>query len=406
MNLFLKVGLALPVEGAPLKNAGIVVEKNSIVAFGPFEKIRSKYPRRKITDCSKLVVCPGFVNAHAHLELSLLKGKIKPTKNFTLWVRKLIAITETWSEKQKKQSLKMGLDELKRGGCTTVVDHSGQGASYQAIKASGLRGICQHEVLNFDVKAIAGEKKKIKRFLKSDHSDRVKKGIAVHAPYSVHPELIKFCGQQKKPLSIHLSELKEEVAFLKHDNENNVFRKLLKDRGRDIGDWQAPKLSPVAYVQKLGLKNFAGVHLNYPQTGDMAKLKKIKASAVYCPLSHAYFSHSRHPLLKYLKAKIPVALGTDSSASNKHLDMRHEMACVKKNFKSLKDHEILYLATLGGAKALCMDKEIGSISQNKKADMVFFSLALDADKALSKIVSAKALPVALLCDGRWLKHVR
>jgi cytosine/adenosine deaminase-related metal-dependent hydrolase len=404
VNVLFRLGCLFPVDQKPIVDAGLWVKGDRIKALGPWEELKNLKASQKI-ELPDHVMTPGLINCHAHLELTKLRGKIPFKTNFLNWARQIMLQRKDWKKNDFKKSTEEGLRELINGGCSMVVDYSAGGQSFSVLKKSPIRSLCLYEVLQFDPAQIGAEKKKVNKFLKKSQGPRVIRGVAAHAPYTVHPKLITWCLNKNVPSSIHLSELKEELEFLEKDDPENPFLKILRERGRIKGKWQAPALSPAKYLKKLGAKNFSAVHLNYLRPGDIKALKAMKATAIFCPRSHQFFKHSGHPLLKLRKQKIPVGLGTDSCASNRYIDMRAEMKELRKMFKGLKDSEILAMATLEGARALKMDKDIGSLTVGKKADLLFFKLPADPKKSLSRIVSSKPKISAMVCDGKWLKKI-
>lgn len=403
MRLLIHLGLAIPVEGKPIEDAGLVVDGALIKDVGPWLAVRRRHPKLPTLVARDLVAVPGFVNAHAHLELTGLRGKIRFDGDFTDWVRQILIYKKHWEKPDFDQQIDRGIAELVDGGCTTVGDHSTMGYSADRMERAGVRGTSFIEVVQFDPRKQGPLREATTKFLKGRKTSRVQRGIAVHAPYSVSGEFTAWAARRKVPLSTHMSELKEELDFIAHDNAKNPFRLLLEQRGMWNEDWTAPHTSPPKYFHKLGFKDYAAVHANYPRPGDAQVLHKHSAGVVYCPLSHKYFRHPKHPLASYLKKGLTVGLGTDSCASNDTLDMRAEMAHVKKVFRSIPDARILEMATMGGAGILGLEKQVGSLKKGKRADIAFFQLPLNPGKALSSIVSQRPPVRALMCEGRWLK---
>jgi cytosine/adenosine deaminase-related metal-dependent hydrolase len=406
MSRLFHVGLLLPVEGKVIRGAGILVHGDRVSEIASFKYLKKKYSRVKVVDFSSCVCTPGLINCHAHLELSHLAGKIHWRNDFVDWIMQIVKRKMLWKKEDYLRHIHMGLRQLINTGCTTVADHSTKGYSYGPLKREGLRGICLYEFVHFSGKGLKQLENSLTSFLISQ-SSRVKKGLAIHAPYSVHPQLIRFAAklsrQKKSLLSTHICELKEEIDFIQRGSSKNPFRRLLEARNIWNDNWQIPGKNPLDYFHDLGCRNYMGIHVNFTRKKNIPRLKKTLKAVIYCPLSHRYFGHPRWPLRSYLKAGIPVALGTDSLASNRKLDMRAEMACVHENFPWLSAERILKMATINGARALGLSKDIGSIRKNKKADLLFFKATLQEKKALEEIISGKVRLKASLCDGRWLK---
>ena len=116
--------------------------------------------------------------------------------------------------------------------------------------------------------------------------------------------------------------------------------------------------------------NLLAIHGNYFSTEDIRLLAERDVSVVHCPLSHQYFGHRPFPLEKIQSAGINLALGTDSLASSQSLSMLEILRATQKNFSSLNREEIFSMATLGGARALKMENQLGILQTGAKADMI------------------------------------
>ena len=373
----------LPITSPPIKDGIVLTDGKAIKAVGSGKEL-SKFPYDEIIDCSGKIILPGFVNAHSHLELTGFRGKIEKGLPFTDWARKVVSIRKDITENEIATAIKDGVDELISSGVTTVGDFSQTGITAKILNERGLRGTVFLEFSGFNPEQKDEKLRQLKELLNYEidsklithHSSliTVNFGIAPHAPYSVSPELLKeshnFAQEKRLPLAIHISEMLEEIEFIK--NGSGAMKDLLIDFGVWNDKWMPPQTTPVQYLQNMGiLKGAIGIHLNIVTEDDIRILKENDVSVVYCPGSNKWFGRNwKYPLREFLNNDINVAIGTDSLSSNEKLNMFHEMRVVKENFPDLENNIILKMATVNGAKAIGFGGEIGEIAIGRKADII------------------------------------
>ena len=146
-------------------------------------------------------------------------------------------------------------------------------------------------------------------------------------------------------------------------------------------EWEPQKISPIKYLENSGdLNGITGVHLNHINDEDLKIIKKSNMSVVSCPKSNKWFQrNSNHHLMKFLENKINVAIGTDSLASNETLNMFDELSLMRKQFPEITNEALLEIATINGARALGLEKEVGSLETEKKADIIGLNINKDDD---------------------------
>ncbi|HAP66382.1 MAG TPA: hypothetical protein DCQ99_00880, partial [Nitrospinae bacterium] len=222
----------LPITSPLIKDGAIIVEGNLIRAVGG-KKDLSEFPCDEIIDCSDKILLPGFVNAHSHLELTGFRGKIKKGLPFTDWARKVVSIRKDITENEIATAIKDGLNELISSGVTTAGDFSQTGITAKILNERGLRGTVFLEFAGFNPEQKDERLRELKNKLRTPNSKlrTVKFGIAPHAPYSVSAELLKeshsFARERELPIAIHISEMPEEIEFIK--NGSGEMKDLLID---------------------------------------------------------------------------------------------------------------------------------------------------------------------------------
>jgi cytosine/adenosine deaminase-related metal-dependent hydrolase len=198
--------------------------------------------------------------------------------------------------------------------------------------------------------------------------------VAPHAPYSVSPalfkELKKLADKRDCRYSCHVAEVEEETRFLNQGDGD--FLELLKKREAYDSSWTPPGVSPVRYLEQLGvLRDMMTIHLNHLEKSDVSRLAENNASAVFCPGSTRWFSRKTWmPVKDLLDRGISVGLGTDSLASNDSLNFLNEIRLVEEMVPELHRSEILWLATVGGSQALNIEK-LG-LEPGQPADLIGF----------------------------------
>ena len=374
-NFKIKFRALLPIEGAIVENGELIIER------GLIKEIRSTQSLSTVAclDLSDHLILPGFVNAHCHLSLSALQGKIPKCEKFTDWVRAVLNENNRLSENYRVRALHSGARELLTSGVTTLADTLSLAewlpellTEYQGLP---FRRVVFLEVLGFKGSRVGETMDHVTSVLAShDPKDLLfQMGLAPHAPYSVSPalfkELKKLALSKNCLTSCHLAEFPEEVRFLQEGG--GEMEKLLKEREAYDEGWNPPGKSPVRYLDDLGvLDSLIAIHLNHIDR-DWDLLKARNAGAVFCPASTRWFGRTRFmPVRKLLDLGIRVGLGTDSLASNDHLNFLDEMRIADAMLEEVSRPEIIKMATLGGASVLGLP--IGRLTPGRPADLIGF----------------------------------
>ncbi len=399
----LSAPFVLPISAEPFENSAIAVEKDKIVAVGAIEKLSEKFPEAKQEHFSEAVIMPGFVNAHSHLEISAMRGFLDDVEgNFYSW---LIKLTKTRAEKLDEQdikiSAKLGAVEGARAGVTCFGDIGRMGkAGFEALKQTGLRGVLFQETeFSPDNKTAEIDFENLReKFLeiKETETGLVKAGISPHAPYTVSRKLFEkitdYALAENIKITIHAAESTEEQELM--INGTGFFAEIYKKFGFE---WHTPKLSSVEYLDKIGVLRAKPLlaHCVKVSDKDIELIKQSDSRIAHCPKSNAKFGHGIAPLEKFLDKKIKIGFGSDSVASNNVCDILEEARFAALWARNLNDRkrflnakEIIETATLGGAKSLGLENEIGTLEAGKQADLIVISLDEPAQMPVNDIYSA------------------
>jgi cytosine/adenosine deaminase-related metal-dependent hydrolase len=333
----------------------------------------------QLIDWGDAVILPGLVNAHTHLELTGLQGRITRFSSFGDWLRQLVQSRQRWTPEEYLVSAHRGAQQCLASGTTLVGDISASGQARQALHCRKLRKVVFEETLALAPERAAGAFAEVARRVEGIEPDNLRlSGISPHAPYSVSAELYRlvaeFARTRQIQIATHAAETQDELDFL--SSGHGAIRDFLSDVRAIPPGWTPPGLHPIEYLDSLGVLRCSAllIHCNYLDCETMSRIQRSRSSVVYCPRSHAYFGHPEHPVRLLLDAGINVALGTDSLASNSSLSMLDEMRYLSGIRKDLKTEEILRMATLNGASALGFGGVVGRLRRGYWADMTILSL--------------------------------
>jgi cytosine/adenosine deaminase-related metal-dependent hydrolase len=375
-----KADWVLSAASPPTAEGAVLVEGPTIREVGRAPKLVAS-GADEVFDLAGHLLLPGLVNAHTHLELSFLRGRLRPGEPFHRWVEALVGELLEAEEAIFAEAVRAGVAEALANGITAVGDISRSGLSYPLIAEAGLKATVFVEVLGFhpllEKDALKGASATLDKLSGSLSADRLL-GLTPHAPYSTSANLYReaaaFARHQGLALSLHVSETPEEELFVRE--ARGPLREMLERFGLWHDSFSVPGCSPVAYLERLGaLEGATAIHCNTVDDEDIERLRSAGARVVLCPGSNDWFGRpARHPLLRLLKAGVGCSLGTDSLASNHRLDMLTEMGLCAAAHPELSPEAVLHLATVGAAEAIGLSGRLGSIEKGKAADLVALRL--------------------------------
>lgn len=420
---------AAPAGGGSLAVRYVVVDADHHLAPGEIvwdHTGRITALRRARGEVLDAAVFPGLVDAHAHLEIDALPAV---ERRFVPWLQAVMAarapapataaslprraltelvespprrplaeIVESPQRRALAEIVAAGAAELIASGVTAVGDIDSSGLAAAALAATPLRGRSYRELTGFHLDA-AGAAALLRERAPGTASPGLPTGWSPHAPYSVAPALFRAAAASRRPLAIHTAESPDEQRFLRRGD--GPFRELLERLGRLPAGFRAPGVGAVAWLERLGVlrRRPQLVHCQELERGDLARIAAAGASIVVCPGTIAWFGRTPPPVPRWLRAGVPVALGTDSRASNTGLSLRDELRRAANAWPELRPRELLAMATVHGGTALALPG-VGHLRRGGRADLVVAAALPTFAATLAAFVLGESPLLQTLIGGR------
>ena len=349
----------VPISSAPIRRGWVDVANQRIIGFGSEVSPGADVSVGRVVDLSGHVLLPALVNAHTHLELSSLRGRVSPDVSMPSWARRVMA--EAAEHPATSEDVVSAVEEVRATGTGLVGDISNTLTSLGPLVTSQLDAVVFKEFLGFDEEqADTVVSQALHRMASSDAAvgpGTVRMGLAAHAPYSVSPALFRAIRSASDtgvdmPISVHLAESVEELEFLR--TGQGAWRAILEERGRWDETWRPSTSSPVEYLRDLGWMTSRtivvhGVHLT---DAELESLADAGVTLVTCPRSNQWTGAGVPPVDRFYASGITVAIGTDSLASAPDLNVFAELAEISRLAPSVPASTLLRSATRVGAEAL------------------------------------------------------
>jgi 5-methylthioadenosine/S-adenosylhomocysteine deaminase len=355
-----------------IEDGAVAIKDGKIAMVDARAAVTKNLTAKRTINAAGKAVIPGLINTHTHVPMSLFRG-IADDLDLQEWLTKYIfpAEAKNVDEEFVRAGTRLGLAEMIRGGTTTYCDmYYFEDAIAEETKKAGMRGVLGETIIDFPVpdnKTWADGLAYTERFIKKWQNDPlIVPAVAPHAPYTVSQEHLlqarDLSNRLKAPLIIHLAEANTETEFIQQKHQG---------------------MRPVEFVEKIGFFNDRTIAAHVIQANDaeLDLLKKHDVGVGHCPQSNMKLAAGTSPVPAMLRKGIRVGLGTDGAASNNDLSMWEEMDTAAKlhklvsgDPKTLSAEQAFAMATIGGARALHMEKTIGSIEEGKLADIAIVGI--------------------------------
>lgn len=397
----------LPVSRPAINDGALAVRDGEILAVGEWNDLVRELPAASREDLGEVILMPGLINAHCHLDYTMMRGALFGGGSFAAWIQRLNSMRRSLDQRDYLDSIAAGLAELKRWGCTTVLNIESFPELLPFLPESPIRVWWFLEVMDVRSRletseALAGAI----QFLEKAKEQSGGFGISPHAPYTASRDLYKlsaeFARQHGLPLCTHLAESGEEMEMF--GEGKGALHSFLASIGRPMDDCFGKTAVQLVIGEGLLPKGALLVHMN-TMTGDDRELLRSTAGnfpVVHCPRTHAFFQRPSFDLGFFRGCGIPVLLGTDSLASNEDLSMFGEMRAMQSAFPALDPMEIITMATTLPASAIGRAGRLGELSVGALADFIAIVDEREATtdpKALAERVLANRIPPVVWISG-------
>ena len=353
-------------------DGAVAIRGGAIAAVGPRKRIERRFRARRTIDARGGLILPGFVNAHTHAPMTLLRG-IRDDVDLMTWLEKFMFPLEARfvSPEFVRWGTRLACWEMIASGTTTFAD--GYFFEEEVARAAddvGLRAVPGQGIFDVptpDAKNATEGLARAERFL-SDWAGhpRITPALAPHAAYTVGPVTFRramdLAARYAAPVLTHLSESDGEIAMVR----------------------TLYGTTPVRHLATHGLlgPSLVAAHCVRVDDDEIALLGESGVGVVHCPESNMKLASGVAPVPKMLAARLRLGLGTDGAASNNDLDMIGEMGSAARLHKvagpdptAAPARAVLRMATIGGAEALHMEDRIGSLEAGKRADVIMLDLS-------------------------------
>jgi 5-methylthioadenosine/S-adenosylhomocysteine deaminase len=353
-----------------LSPGAVAIDGTDIVDVDRPDVIAGRYRAAQTIDARDQIVLPGLVNTHTHAPMVMYRG-LADDLALMEWLQRYIfpAEAKTVSPEMVRIGTRLAALEMIESGTTTYADmYYFEAEIAQVTREAGLRGVLGQTIIGFpvaDARTPADALARAERFITSFKGDSlIVPAVAPHALYTNDEATLKasaaLARRYEVPLIIHLAETEDEVKTTREQHQ----------------------ASPVAYLESIGFlgPRTLAAHGVWVSDEDIQTLKRRGVGVSHNPESNMKLASGAAPVTKYLAAGVALGLGTDGAASNNDLDMFEAMRQASFLAKhathdptAVPARTALDLATIGGAKALGMERMIGSLEAGKRADLILVS---------------------------------
>jgi 5-methylthioadenosine/S-adenosylhomocysteine deaminase len=353
-----------------LSPGAVAIAGPDIVAVGTPSEIAARYAAAETLDARDHLVLPGLINTHTHAPMVMFRG-LADDLALMDWLQQYIFPAEAAlvSPDFVRTGTRLAALEMIESGTTAYADmYYFEEDIATATREAGLRGVLGQTVIQFpvaDARTPAEGLARAERFIKNFLGDQlIVPAVAPHALYTLDADTLRAAAQLGRkydvPVLIHLAETEDEVRVARDEHHS----------------------TPTGYLESLGFwgPRTLAAHGVWTTDEDIATLARHRIGLSHNPESNMKLASGAAPVTKFLKAGVPLGLGTDGAASNNDLDMFEAMRQAAflaklstRDPTAISAQEALDMATVGGAAAIGLARQIGSLEPGKRADLIVVS---------------------------------
>ena len=410
----LRARYLLTMQGPVLENGLVTIRDGWITG------VNDSDPPEPVLDLGDVILMPGLVNAHTHLEFSDLSAPLPAGDNFADWIRAVIGYRQQQrnepseasgdSTAQVQATIERGQQESIQAGVTTVGEISTVPGSHRWYQQSSTQTVLFQEILGLDPEQIPERLQTAQQHLanRPPEASPLTVGLSPHAPYSMHRDLFEqtcqLAKQKQVPCALHLAESREELQLL--ESATGPLQEMLES----LGVWNPTAitrgLTPLDYLQSMSeLPRSLIIHGNFLTAAEINFLgqQSDRMSLIYCPRTYSHFQNANYPLSAMLEQGVVVALGTDSRATNPDLNLLAEMQHVAQSHPTIDPELIVQMGTMQGAQALGLANLCGTIEPGKRADLITIcSNPGNSASVAEAVVTPGSRVQSVMSGGQWL----
>ncbi|MBV8352290.1 MAG: amidohydrolase family protein [Verrucomicrobia bacterium] len=392
-------------DGTPIDNGAFTVDGSRFRDIGAAREILRNHTD-SVVDLGHAVVMPGLINAHCHLDYSLMRGAILSARSFSQWVGRINALKRSLTDNDYLRGTQLGHQELRRNGVTAVLDIVATPQNLPLLPPPPIRTWSFLELIDVRPRPWIEEIAFGSWLFFSEHGERLGGfGLSPHAPYTASAKMYEIaleCSRMLNlPITTHVAESREEYDMFA-EGRGQLYD-FLRKLGRPMTD--CGSTSPLRHLIENGLINQDCIvaHLNELDDRDLELLGGTKwrnLQIVHCPKSHHFLHHRRFPLEALMERGLNICLGTDSLASNDSLDLFSEMRTAKKVYPTLSARDLLEMVTIRPARALKLERSLGRIAPGYFADAIAIPFSGATEDVYEAIVQAKGPIKWMMINGK------
>jgi aminodeoxyfutalosine deaminase len=348
-------------DGPPIHDGAVTVASNGeVLDVGRAVDVLPRHAGAESVHV-RGVIFPGLVNAHIHVELSVLSGRVPGGRGFVPWLDRFVAVRTEVMDDEEASAIERAVSELDAFATSAVGDVTNRLSAVLPLSRRGIAGSVFHEVFGMRIeplqKRVASLAEDVEKEVGIWPSNELAYAVAPHTLYTTHPEMVEVLAhlarERRVTTSLHLLEHAAERHALE-DGEGPMVDWLAArtKTPRAAFDW--PREPPIEFADRLGVlgPHVLAVHLTDARPAELAKIAERSSPVVLCPRSNLYIQDRLPPLMDLRAAGIEAALGTDSLASNTSLDVLMEARLLGEHFPDVPARELVQMATWNGARAL------------------------------------------------------
>jgi len=396
--MIIRARTVVPMEGEPIHDGAVAVSGAKITDVGRFHEVTQRQSG-EVLDLGEQVLMPGLINAHCHLDYTMLRGKIPPQRSFSDWIQAINAEKAKLTEQDYIDSIHAGFAEARSFGTTTILNLIALPKLVSAIKESLVRTWWFGELIDVRIPDAA-------EALADEAAESLKPakhwGLAPHAPFTASQSLYARCEEiarrENIPLTTHLAESREEMQMFR-DARGAAFD-FLKEIGRPMED--CGRETPLSLFLRTRTidQRWIVAHLNELDAGDFDLLGAApKFHIAHCPRSHTFLGHAPFALGRLRALGFNICLGTDSLASNSSLSLFAEMRELLRKEPGLSPLKVLEMATVNGAAAIGQRNSLGCIRAGASADLIALPMQQPSTDVFESIVAFEGAVSWMMVDG-------